>query len=166
VKWSPLRERRRPKPAGGGGVPSDLNAVMPRHRLGLTRGPAYTTFVLVTPFFSAPAMPLSPAELDRLRPVLERIVAALSPEEIWLFGSRAENRARPKSDYDLLAILPDGTPEAELDPVRAWSLVRGLGVPVDIMPCTRSEFEEEKHEIDTLARAAFLRGIRLYERAA
>jgi hypothetical protein len=43
---------------------------------------------------------------------------------------------------------------------------RGLGVPVDIMPCTRSEFEEEKHEIDTLARAAFLRGIRLYERAA
>lgn len=115
---------------------------------------------------SAPTMPLSPAELERLRPVLERLVAALRPEEIWLFGSRAENRARPKSDYDLLAVLPDDTPEAELDPIRAWSLVRGLGVPVDIMPCTRSEFEEEKHEIDTLARAAFLRGTRLYERAA
>jgi predicted nucleotidyltransferase len=111
-------------------------------------------------------MPLSPAELERLRPVLERIVERLCPEEIWLFGSRAENRARPRSDFDLLAILPDGTPEAELDPIRAWSIVRGLGVPVDLVPCTRSEFEEEKHEIDTLARAAFLRGIRLYERTA
>ena len=29
---------------------------------------------------------------------------------------------------------------------------------------TRAEFEEEKHEIDTLARAAFLRGRRIYER--
>jgi hypothetical protein len=39
-------------------------------------------------------------------------------------------------------------------------------VPADIVPCTRSEFEEEKHEIDTLARAAFLRGRRIYERSA
>jgi uncharacterized protein len=72
--------------------------------------------------------------------VLERIVERLDPEEFWLFGSRAENRARPSSDYDLLAVLP-----------------------VDLVPCTRSEFEEEKHEIDTLPRAAFLRGVRLYE---
>jgi predicted nucleotidyltransferase len=92
--------------------------------------------------------------------------SASIPDEIWLFGSRAEARARPNSDYDLLAVLPDGTPEPELDPVGAWSIVRGLGVLVDLVPCTRSEFEEEKHEIDTLARAAFLRGIRLYERAA
>jgi hypothetical protein len=90
VKWSLLRERRWPKPAAGDCcVPSDLDAVMLRRRLRLTRGLAYTTFVLVTPFFSAPAMPLSPAELDRLRPVLERIVAALGPEEIWPFGAGA-----------------------------------------------------------------------------
>ncbi len=111
-------------------------------------------------------MALSAAELERLRPVLERIVTRLGPEEIWLFGSRAEDRARPNSDYDLLAVLPDGTPEAALDPVKAWLIVRGMGVPVDVVPCTRSEFEEEKHEIDTLARAAFLRGVRVYERAA
>jgi len=110
--------------------------------------------------------PPTPSELDRLRPVIDHLVALLHPEEVWLFGSRAEGRARPGSDYDLLAVMPDGTPEAELDPVRAWSLVRGLGVPVDVVPCTRSEFEEEKHEIDSLARAAFLRGVRLDERAA
>lgn len=133
----------------------------------MTRGHPYRTFVGPRHRAALEAvMPLSAAELERLRPVLERIVSQLGAEEIWLFGSRAENRARPKSDYDLLAVLPDGTPEEQLDPVRAWSIVRGLGVPVDVVPCTRSEFEEEKHEIDTLARAAFLRGVRLYERAA
>ena len=108
---------------------------------------------------------LSGADLDVLRPVLERLVALLHPEEVWLFGSRAENRARSNSDYDLLAVMPDGASDEELDPIRAWSLARGLGVPIDVVPCTRSEFEEEKHEIDTLARG--LRpGGRLDERAA
>lgn len=109
---------------------------------------------------------LTASEQEALRPVISRLAARLHPEEIWLFGSRAEQRARADSDYDLLAVLPDGTPEADLDPIHAWSTVRGLGIPVDVVPCTRSEFEEEKHEIDTLARAAFLRGIRIYERTA
>jgi predicted nucleotidyltransferase len=104
------------------------------------------------------------SDLEPLVPLLERIVARLSPEEVWLFGSRAEGRARPDSDYELLVVMPDGTPEAQLDMVSAWNLVQGLDIPADIMPCTRAEFEEEKHEIDTLARAAFMRGRRIYER--
>ena len=34
----------------------------------------------------------------------------------------------------------------------------------DIIPCTRREFEEEKHEIDSLPRATALRGRKIYER--
>ena len=101
-----------------------------------------------------------------LEQLIQRVVAQLEPEEIWLFGSRAEGRARPDSDYDLLAVLPDQTPEARLNPLDTWKLAVGLGVAADIVPCTRSEFEEEKHEIDTLALAAYLRGKRIYERAA
>jgi predicted nucleotidyltransferase len=108
--------------------------------------------------------PLPVIDLSTLEPLVDRIVAKLGPEEIWLFGSRAEGRARPDSDYDLLVVLPDGSPEPNLDIVSVWTLVRGLDVPADIVPCTRAEFEEEKHEIDTLARAAFLRGRRIYER--
>jgi hypothetical protein len=55
---------------------------------------------------------------------------------------------------------------ARLYVLRRRTAVRGLDIPADIVPCTRSEFEEEKHEIDTLARAAFLRGRRIYERRA
>lgn len=36
-----------------------------------------------------------PGELLPILPLIERIVAHLGPEEIWLFGSRAEGRARP-----------------------------------------------------------------------
>lgn len=104
-------------------------------------------------------------DLSIISPILARIVERLGPEEIWLFGSRAEGRARPDSDYDLLAVLPDQAPEADLDLVRAWELTCGFGVPADLIPCTRSEFELEKTEAGTLASAAFRRGRRIYERA-
>ncbi|MEO5338519.1 MAG: nucleotidyltransferase domain-containing protein [Magnetospirillum sp. WYHS-4] len=103
-------------------------------------------------------------EAEVLAPVIARIVERLDPEAIWLFGSRAGGKARTDSDYDLLMILPDGTPEDDLDPVRAWEVVRGLGVPIDVVPCTRSEFEEEKDEIDSLPRAAVTWGRLIYER--
>ena len=110
------------------------------------------------------AQPAAPIDLLPVAPLIERIVARLDPEEIWLFGSRAEGRARPDSDYDLLAVLPDNTPESTLDLMNAWELTCGLGVPADLVPCTRSDFEDEKDEVGTLARAAYHRGKRIYER--
>jgi HEPN domain-containing protein/predicted nucleotidyltransferase len=101
-------------------------------------------------------------EVERLRSVVHRLVRALRPEEIWLFGSRAEGRAREGSDFDLLTVLPDDATEEQLDPIAAWQHVRGLGVPVDVIPCTRSEFEDEKAEIDTLPRAAYERGLCIF----
>ncbi len=102
--------------------------------------------------------------IDSIRGVLDRIVEAFQPEEIWLFGSRAEGRAHAGSDWDLLVVLPDGGDPRLLDPVAAWRVVRGLDIPVDVIPCTRREFEEERLEIDSLPRAAFTRGVRLYVR--
>jgi predicted nucleotidyltransferase len=105
-------------------------------------------------------------DLRPIAPLVERIVAHLKPEEIWLFGSRAEGRARPDSDYDLLAVLPDDAPQSALDLLKAWELTCGLGIPADLVPCTRSDFEEEKDDVGTLARAAYHRGRRIYERPA
>ncbi len=106
------------------------------------------------------------ADLQPIAPLIERIVARLAPEEIWLFGSRAEGRARPDSDYDLLAVLSDNAPESALDLMKAWELTCGLGVPADLVPCTRSDFEADKDEVGTLARAAYHRGRRICERRA
>jgi predicted nucleotidyltransferase len=106
-------------------------------------------------------MEASEAALDRL---VRHIVEVMHPLQVWLFGSRAEDRARSTSDYDLLVVMPDGTPELELDPVHAWRLGWEVRVTADIIPCTHSEFEEEKHEIDSLPRVAMIRGRKLYER--
>ena len=110
--------------------------------------------------------PAIATDLRPIAPLVERIIARLMPEEIWLFGSRAEGRARPDSDYDLLAVLSDDAPESALDLMKAWELTCGLGVPADLVPCTRSDFEADKDEVGTLARAAYHRGRRIYERRA
>jgi uncharacterized protein len=107
---------------------------------------------------------VSPPENADLRRLVAHVVAMMRPLEVWLFGSRAQQRARPTSDYDLLVVMPDDTPEAELDPVRAWRLGWEVGVTSDIIPCTRSEFDEERDELDSLPRAAVTHGVRLYER--
>lgn len=98
--------------------------------------------------------------LDRL---LRRVVEVMNPLEVWLFGSRAEGRSRPESDYDLLVVLPNDVDVNAFDPVRAWKIGREVRVSADIVPCTHAEFVEEQHEIDTLARAAVTRGLKIYE---
>jgi predicted nucleotidyltransferase len=109
------------------------------------------------------ARPSGDATLQRL---IDRVVERMQPEAIWLIGSRAEGRARPDSDYDLLVVVSDGTPENALDPVKAWEVARGLGIPADVIPCTRLEFEEEKNEVNSLPRVAVMRGSLIYERRA
>jgi predicted nucleotidyltransferase len=102
-------------------------------------------------------------DLEPLAPILARLVQRVQPIAVWLFGSRAEGRARPDSDYDLLVIVADDSPAADLDAAGAYELTRGLGLPVDVVACPRSVFEQEKNEVNTLARAAFARGKLLYE---
>ena len=94
----------------------------------------------------AGAVGLREASVDILpiAPLVERIVAHLGPEEIWLFGSRAEGRARPDSDYDLLAVLPDDAPESALDLLKAWELTCGLGIPADVVPCREVRLRRRK----------------------
>ena len=109
------------------------------------------------------AGPSRDATLQRL---IDRVVDRMHPEAIWLIGSRAEGRARLDSDYDLLVVMLDDTPENSLDPVKAWEATRGLGIPADVIPCTRLEFEEEKNEVNSLPRVAVMRGSLVYERRA
>ncbi|MCB9674688.1 MAG: nucleotidyltransferase domain-containing protein [Alphaproteobacteria bacterium] len=68
----------------------------------------------------------------------------MEPLEFWLFGSRAEGRARPESDYDILVIVPDGALDEWLDPRRTWQVAHDAGVIADIIPCTKRDFDERR----------------------
>lgn len=99
--------------------------------------------------------------------VLEEIprrLAPLRPRRIVLFGSRAEGTARKDSDYDLLVVMdvPAGT-SSRTAPIRR--LLRGLGVPFDVLVYTLEEWEAYKHHPQAFAHEIDARGKVLHESA-
>jgi len=102
-------------------------------------------------------------DLTPLEPLVRRVLARWQPFQIWLFGSRARGDAQPSSDWDLLVVLPDETPDAELDPLVGWNLQKGSGVRADVLACRKSDFLEDKSTPNTLAFDAAVDGVLVYE---
>jgi len=98
----------------------------------------------------------------QLQQVLARIVPALRPEAVYLFGSRARGGVHRDSDYDLLAILSDDAAPEQLSLLHAFRLTDDLEVAVDLIPCRRSVFEHKKRVPGTLSRAAWHEGRLIY----
>ena len=101
------------------------------------------------------------AALDAL---LARLIPALEPLQILLFGSRAEGRARPDSDFDLLVVLADDAPEEEADYDAVYAPVVGSGIGCDIIPCRWSDYQAIMQDPTDPWRDAWSRGRSLYER--
>jgi hypothetical protein len=76
--------------------------------------------------------------------LVDRLVAALRPRAVWLFGSRARNDHRPDSDFDLLVVLPDGLEPAAYAPSTAAAPLVACGLPFDVAACSWSIFEAQR----------------------
>jgi predicted nucleotidyltransferase len=97
----------------------------------------------------APEWDFSSNEDEVLRQVVKRLTP-LSPQLVMLFGSRALGRAQKDSDYDLLVIMDLAEPDGPRSvPVRR--LLRGLGVPFDIIVYTPEEWESYRRHPLALA---------------
>ena len=96
--------------------------------------------------------------------VVRRLVRGLHPLQIHLFGSRAEGRARPDSDFDLLVVLDDSASDEEVDYDRVYAPILGSGIGADIVPCRRSEFRSIMEDPSDPWRLAWARARVLYER--
>ena len=97
--------------------------------------------------------------------VIERIVEVLAPEEVWLFGSRARATHAPDSDWDLMAILPDGAPDRDLDLATVWGALRELRrMRVEVIPMRRRDFNENRTTLGELAEAVAREGHVVYGR--
>ncbi len=99
---------------------------------------------------------------EKLRILLDRIIPALKPEAVYLFGSRARGDCHEDSDYDLLVIVPDDTPKERRSLRWAFAANRDTGVPADIVPCSRTGFERYKDSVGTLCYEANHNGVRVY----
>lgn len=70
--------------------------------------------------------------------IVQRIVGAVQPTRILLFGSAAQGRMGPDSDVDLLVVMPDGIHRRRTAQDIYRSLT-GLRIAKDIVVATESD---------------------------
>ena len=102
------------------------------------------------------------AKLDE---IIRRLVEAVDPDRIIMFGSRARGDARPDSDLDLL-IVKDSPEPRHRRAIPAYISLRGLGIPTDIIWRTAAEIAEWSRVPNHVTTRAIREGKVLYERAA
>lgn len=118
-----------------------------------------TSSSAVTPMgFPSPVAETLPA-------VVQRIVQALRPERIVLFGSHAYGTPTPHSDVDLLVVMESeaGLLERHLTVSR---LLRPRPFPVDILVRTPTEIRSALQAHDSFIQEILARGKILYERGS
>ncbi len=99
---------------------------------------------------------------DLLNEITHRLVAALHPDQIILFGSHAWGTPSEDSDIDLVLVMPENGPSrAEID-LRARASLRDLGIPKDILIRTNAQLERYGRVAGSLERQILDRGVLLY----
>ena len=97
-----------------------------------------------------------------LAEVVQRLCELYRPERIYLFGSTARGESGPDSDYDLMVVVPDDTPALLRDSGRAYKAIWRLGVAVDVLVWTHSDFEDRLQLKASLPSTIVREGKRLY----
>ena len=80
------------------------------------------------------------AHLDEL---VRRIVEAVHPIRILLFGSVARGDVGPDSDVDVLVVMPDGSPKRETA-LFLHTRFQGLPFGVDVLIATPADLKEQR----------------------
>lgn len=93
----------------------------------------------------------------------DRLVTALRPRMVWLFGSRGRGDNRADSDFDLLVVLPDDLPAKSYGHRAVAAPISACGLPVDVVPCSLEEFLENRSNPQTLIGRAASEGKLLYQ---
>jgi predicted nucleotidyltransferase len=93
--------------------------------------------------------------------LVDRIVVAVDPLRIILFGSAARGEMASESDIDVLVVMPDGT--HRLRTARyLYQQLFGFGHPVDIVVTTPSVLEQHKDNIGLIYRTVLAEGKEIY----
>jgi predicted nucleotidyltransferase len=98
-----------------------------------------------------------------LRTPIERLVRALAPTRIVLFGSYAKGAERPGSDVDLL-VIADASAEPEALARRVRQLLASSFPPIDVVMCTPEEAEHAQEQRSPFLQSILESGVTVYSR--
>ena len=96
---------------------------------------------------------------------IARIVAALDPETIYLYGLHAYGQPHQDSDVDLLVVVRESALPSHLRAIAAYRALRDLFMPAEIKVTTRAVFQRLVQWSISLERMALEKGRRLGVRA-
>jgi predicted nucleotidyltransferase len=99
-----------------------------------------------------------PQAIDEL---VRRIVEAVHPQRVILFGSAARGEMGPNSDLDVLVIMPDGT-HRRRTAQEVYRRMWGFGFAKDIVVVTESDVREYGTNPYMIIKNAFQEGRELY----
>ena len=99
-------------------------------------------------------------EIEELK---DHFVEQLLPEQIYLFGSYANNTFTDESDLDFYIIVSDGVSDIAAETTKAYKAIRRVKKhPVDIIVGTKSRFESRKG-IPSVENEVYRKGVLLYD---
>lgn len=98
---------------------------------------------------------------ELLQEVVQRIVQAVDPDCIILFGSHAYGHPQAESDLDLLVIMPSDRPRWQRS-IPIYNALRGLLIPKDVVVYTPEEVKEWSEVPQAFVTTAIRKGRVLY----
>jgi predicted nucleotidyltransferase len=99
---------------------------------------------------------------DLLDRITQKLVVTLNPEQIILFGSYAYGDPTEDSDVDLLVIVSQSDEPRYRRARQAYKVLRGIGIPKDILVMTRAEVERKANVPSSLINQVLSQGKVLY----
>ncbi len=96
-----------------------------------------------------------------LESVIQKIVSAVNPLRIILFGSAARKTMGPDSDLDLLVVMPDGIHHRNVAR-KVYQSLRGLPVPKDIVVVTETDIQRHGQDPSLVLFPALTEGREIY----
>ena len=93
--------------------------------------------------------------------LVQRLVDAVHPLKVILFGSAAREDATTNSDVDILVVMPEGVHRRQTAQL-LYRQIRGMGVPFDILVATPSDLEKHKDNIGLIYRTILQEGKEVY----
>ena len=94
---------------------------------------------------------------EKIAELANRIVHAVRPNRIILFGSAARNELGPDSDLDALVVMPDGVHRGHTTE-DIYRKLWGFGIAKDIVVVTESDVRERADDPFTVVGLALSEG--------